>query len=315
MAAPTLLDIAKLNNDDGLIPIIEETIVKVPELTVLPAIDIPGQSYNTLVRTALPSVGFRNANEGVAPTKSTWENRLAETKIVDASVEADKAVIDNHRRGVDDFFAKEAAGHMLAALKSLGSQLWYGTETAYGTSTALAPTKGFAGALAAYDSTGRMIDAGGTTAATGSSVWFVRKGEEFVRWIFGQDGKLDFDAPEKVRLTDGNGNPYTGWRMPLLAYIGVQFVAPKDALIRIRDITEDSGKKLTDALISQAWALTDAADPSEWELLMTKRSQSQLRDSRTATNPTGAPAPLPKESAEGIPINITNGLINTETLS
>jgi hypothetical protein len=47
---------------------------------------------------------------------------------------------------------------------------------------------------------------------------------------------------------------------------------------------------------------------------MTKRSQEQLRASRTATNATGAPAPIPTD-AFGIPIGVTDGILNTEALT
>jgi len=39
----------------------------------------------------------------------------------------------------------------------------------------------------------------------------------------------------------------------------------------------------------------------------------QLRDSRTATNVTGAPAPRPTE-VEGIPIIVTDAIVNTEAV-
>ncbi|MBA7711875.1 hypothetical protein ES703_120842 [subsurface metagenome] len=47
---------------------------------------------------------------------------------------------------------------------------------------------------------------------------------------------------------------------------------------------------------------------------MTARSLGQLQDSRTATNPTGAPAPFP-ESAFNVPIFDTTAITNTEALT
>jgi hypothetical protein len=48
-------------------------------------------------------------------------------------------------------------------------------------------------------------------------------------------------------------------------------------------------------------------------VVMNRRSLGQLQRSRTATNPTGAPAPFPQE-AFGVPIVVTDQINSTETL-
>lgn len=305
----TLLAIAKLNNDDQIVAMIEEIILKLPEFTVLPSIDIPGQQYNTLIRTALPAVGFRSANEGVASVASQWANKLVQTYIVDAAVEADQAVIDAYLRGENEFFAKEASGLFLAALKSLCSQLWYGTATAIATSTALAPKKGFPGAIEAYDPANMEVDATGTGASR-SSVWFVKSGEGYTTWVFGENGRIETAAPRQVRLTDAKGNPYDGKRMPLLAHVGASFNNSKNSLARIKNITTAAGKGLTDALLADAWEKI-ADDDGDWHIFLTKRSLMQLKNSRTATTPSGRAADIPDEW-EGNPLHVTTALSNKE---
>jgi hypothetical protein len=47
---------------------------------------------------------------------------------------------------------------------------------------------------------------------------------------------------------------------------------------------------------------------------MSRRSRMQLQMSRTATTPTGAPAPYPQE-AFGVPIEETDSIIDTEALT
>jgi hypothetical protein len=47
-----------------------------------------------LVRTGYPTAQFRNANEGVPRSKSSFENRLVECFIIDSQVAADKALAD-----------------------------------------------------------------------------------------------------------------------------------------------------------------------------------------------------------------------------
>jgi hypothetical protein len=49
-------------------------------------------------------------------------------------------------------------------------------------------------------------------------------------------------------------------------------------------------------------------------MFMTRRSRGQLRNSRTATNATGAPAPMPTEVG-GVPIEVTDSLSNVEALT
>ena len=49
-------------------------------------------------------------------------------------------------------------------------------------------------------------------------------------------------------------------------------------------------------------------------LLMSRRSRMQLQMSRTATTPTGSPAPYPQE-AFGVPIQETDSILDTEALT
>ncbi len=48
-------------------------------------------------------------------------------------------------------------------------------------------------------------------------------------------------------------------------------------------------------------------------LFMTKRSRGQIRNERTATNPTGAEAPYP-DSIFGIPILVSEAIKNNEAI-
>ena len=70
---------------------------------------------------------------------------------------------------------------------------------------------------------------------------------------------------------------------------------------------------LTDILIANLLGKFPAGKVPD-VLLMTRRSLHQLQASRTATNPTGAPAPFPQE-AFGVPIAVTDAISNIETLA
>jgi hypothetical protein len=81
---------------------------------------------------------------------------------------------------------------------------------------------------------------------------------------------------------------------------------------RICNLTADSGKGLTDALLSTMYSKFPV-DRKPNMIAMNRRSLRQLQQSRTATNATGAPAPFP-QNWEGIPIITVETLTETETL-
>lgn len=303
MAVPTLLDIAIANGSDAVVGLVEETIKAHPELAKGAARTIKGIHYKTLIRTGLPTVGFRAANEGVAPTKSTLENRLIETYMFNPRWECDKMVADSYEDGASAYIAMEANGIMEAAMIHLASQFYYGTGN---------DAKGFPGLIAGYDATNMVVDAGGTTAGTGSSVWGVRFGAQDVQWVWGNDGNLNLEDVQEQRVLDGSSNPYTAYVQEILARPGLQ-VCRSFSIGRIKKLTEDSGKGLTDALIGSLLSLYPAGYGPD-VLFMNRRSLKQLRASRTATNPTGAPAPFPTE-AFGVPIELTDAITSTEALT
>ena len=96
----------------------------------------------------------------------------------------------------------------------------------------------------------------------------------------------------------------TQWRDGTLT--GTQLPAKYDLVI-----TDD------DAIGDAAALFPDGYTPNA--IFMGKAALNVLRKSRTATNPTGAPAPFPKEiqgiAGNMIPIYVTGGISNTEALT
>ena len=74
----------------------------------------------------------------------------------------------------------------------------------------------------------------------------------------------------------------------------------------------DAVATLSDDLLSDAIAKFPAGKAPSY-LVMNRQSLKQLQQSRTATNPTGAPAPFPTE-AYGIPIIATDSITSTEAI-
>ena len=301
--ALTLLDIAKQNGTVG--DLIEDSLLAAPEVQVIPARTISGYMYKTLHRTTIPTVGFRDANEGAAAVQSVFKQRLHETFTVDVSSEVDVAVARQAEDGTEVVLAREASGMLEGAFRGMGSQFYYGTATTVETSIAGSPTKGFKGLNELTGST-IEVDAGGTGSAR-SSVWAVVGGERGVQWILGNEGSFETDDPRIVRVTDSNSNPYDAWRTPLTFDIGLQ-VANENALGRIKNLT--AANTLTDDMIYELLSLFPVGVRPNW-LFMSRRSLEALRASRTATNVIGSPSPNP-DSVAGVPIIVTDSILDTE---
>lgn len=319
----TLLDIAKHNLGDAAVGIIEEAAAMHPEITgmhpfsgqtiegVAQARTIPGLDYSTLVRTSVPTGGsFRSVNAGVTPGKSGWENRLVQTFTFDKRFQCDKAAADRHVDGWQAYLAAEGLGIMEGGMQDLGRQFFYGRNATH------ADAGGFPGLLDSLDVTDMVVDGGGTTDSVASSVWFVRFGPQDVRHVVGIEGKFDLSDVRVETLVDA-ADPtkfYDGYVQTLLFYPGLQ-VGHKYCIGRIKKLTTDSGKGLTDALLGdmlQKFLQKRKQRPTA--IFATTRSIEQLRKSRTATTPTGAEAPTPT-NFEGIPLVPTDGIKDTETLA
>jgi hypothetical protein len=309
MANLNLLDIAKMNGTDALVGLIEESIQAHPEL-LGPGRTIRGTSYKTMIRTALPTTGFRDANEGVAAVKSTYKNKLVETFIVNARIETDRAVADAYEDGPEAVMAIEASGVMESVMRSLASQFYYGTASTVGSSAAASASKGFPGLIETYNTSIEVDMAGAGSAA--SSVWAVKWGAGDVQWVYGNNGSMTLTDTTLERVLDGSTNPYTAYVRELLAYVGLQQVNV-NSVGRIRDITTATGLSDND-IANLLSAFPTGVKPDV--LYMSRRSLRLLRASRTATLSNGGTdrltgLPFPDESL-GIPIRVTDAIRDTE---
>ncbi len=299
MPTLTLLDIAKRNGTDAVVGLIEETATATPEMTIIPARTIKGRRYKTKVVTQLPSVGFRGANEGTATTKAVIENRLVETFIMAPVWKGDVAVLDEHEDGRDAAMNEEGILHVSAAMITLAKQLYYGAAN---------DAKGYPGLVNSVLST-MEVDAGGPD--TKSSVWALKLGPQACQMVWGLEGALRLSDPRRETATDANGNEYDALQQTFDgAYPGFA-VHNVMAVARIKNLSDDSNT-LTDALMSDLMEkFPEAFHPDV--IFMTRRSQSQLRKSRTATTESGKEAQTPMDF-DGTPIRISEAILNNETV-
>ena len=312
MPQANLLDIAKLNGSDTIVGLIEETLTYAPEVQIMPARTIRGTSYKIASRVSYPGVGFRAANEGSTPSKSEFENQLIECYILSGAVQADVAVARAYEDGEQAWKDIESIGVMRQAMIELGSQVIYGTSH---------QAKGFPGLQAIHTAfnAGLVVDAGGTAAGTGSSVYGINTDTQGVQLVFGAG--TTFELGEWRIENVGTSSVYPAHVANLTAWVGMQ-VGSKYSVGRLKDATADSGMGVTDAKLAELLSKYPVGyRPNYW--LMNRRSAYQLQVSRSASTvqngvktSSGSEifAPLPTES-NGISIVITDSILNDEALT
>ncbi len=311
----TLLDIAKAN---GVEQVINEAARTHPELSVLASFPLNGISVKSVVYTGTSNTtgSFRSANTGTADITETSEERTFECYTAEPRIEEDRAIADRYEQGPQAWLESKSARILDLELLAWAKQMYYGTGN-----NAL----GFPGLIQTHDTASMVVDAGGTTATTGSSVWLVRaapagnSADDGVRWRFGNDGAMRFDPVQLLPVVDAadSSKKLMKYLTSFTAYPGFQ-VQSMLTVVRIKNLTGDGGKGLTDALLNQALALfRPGRGPNH--IFMTLRSNQQLQGSRTATNPTGAQAPWPQSilgvDGQNIPIHVTEAISNTESLT
>jgi hypothetical protein len=315
----TMLDIAKLNGNDAVLGLLQENVKYSPEVNTLPFRTIRGTNYYTGVTTALPTTGFRAANEGQDAGTSTFAKRLIECFIFGGRVEVDVAIAQAYEDGEDAFKAMQSSHVMQSALRALGSQVWYGVTS---------DAKGFPGlkaasVAAASTSAGDpyTIDATGGSAGTASSCYLVYAPSDNtgISLIGGQNRTFDLSDWFRGYGTDANSKRFPAWLADLSAWVGLQ-IPHENCVRRIYNLTAEANKGLTDALLSRAMA-TFPVGYRATHIFCSRRSLGQLQASRTVTlfgSGSARPsqplvAPLPTEF-EGIPIIATDSILNTDTI-
>lgn len=301
----TTAEVAYFNKVDMDL-VVSEILNASPLLQVLAARTCRGNSFSYTRATAAPSVGFREANDGIETTKTTREKVSLDLAILDGSFAVDVAVAQADERGWQHTMAEEAMAHLRQALFEAEQQIINGTSNL---------ADGFEGFRdgASWDETGdeQVIDAGGTTESQASSVYILCSGPGDVEALWGQEGVIDIGEMQVVERSGSSTGTFPAYYHPIVAFSGVK-IGSKYSLTRIINITNDTGCKLDDDLISDALAAFPVGKDPNY-IVMNRRSRKQLQQSRTATNATGAPAPIPMD-AFGVPIVTTDAISSTESL-
>jgi len=309
MAMMTSSDVLKINNSEELVGLIDECIVEFPEIRFFEASPIEKITFNTLAVTGLPTAEFRSTDEERIWSTATLVNKEIKCRYLDASWMLQCAVAEESDWGREFALALQMQTHLKAALKKLAEQTWYGK---YGGND-----HGFNGLSGIIDA---VIDSGqrsmvitandGDDITDGSSVFAVRTGYDSIQYVWGEEGKLIRSDIYEQKIGDVlKGADYFSQRVG--AWVGLQ-VTSKFAAAKIENLSAAAGKNgLNDDLMYDLIEKFPAGAAPQ-AFFMSRRSLGQLRKSRTPTNATGTPAPIPNEVG-GIPIFVTDAISNNES--
>lgn len=214
----TLADVAK--GKDKKIGKVAEVLMKQNEMLK----DIPSQVMNggTIhtedIRSGLPEVYYRKANQPIPASKTTTEERTFSSAHFESKSQMDEAVASRGGKQMVSYNRwNQAQGHIQAQANELGSLAIYGSPVDSNRKTA-----GFFdifSTLATTEETSKqIIDAGGTDS-NNCSILKVHWGELSVFGVYPvgtQYGmtRIDHSAGGKliqIYGTDQNGNPGTFW--------------------------------------------------------------------------------------------------------
>lgn len=301
MPLATLADMAIVNDRNSADIDVSDLFQNAPLVQILSAVAASNGTVHKYYKTIdAPAVGFRAWNDGRAHDSTGREAVLLDLKILDASFTFGKDEAESYKDGAEAILRMEAMEHMKAAYFKLETQIINGTLNT-------GAAGGFTGFANAKNLTGKCINATGTTNL--SSVYLIRNGINDVSLVT-NTGLLEVGETVIQRANGDSTGFMPVYFTPISGWYGLQIGSDLKSLARICNL-DATTKGLTDSLIYDAIS-TFEAGMGPTHIVMNRRSLSQLRKSRTATNATGAPAPIPTE-VEGIPIIVTDAIGNSET--
>ena len=214
----TLADVVK-SKDKKIGRVAEVLTEENAMLNDIPVMEMnEGTIHKEDIRSALPAVYYRKANQPIPASKSTIEERTFQASHFESKSQIDKDVA---KRGGMDRIAynrwNQAQGHLQAHAQELADLMIYGSPSASNLKTA-----GFFDIYSTLNSSEetskQIIDAGGT-GADNCSILKVHWGERSVFGVYPkgtQYGITRMDHSKGGKLvqihgTDENGNPGTFW--------------------------------------------------------------------------------------------------------
>jgi hypothetical protein len=304
----TLAGLVQLNDKNLADLKVTDLLDESPLLKVLFAqVASNGTEHKYLKQTTASSAGFRDALDAVAKTASADTLVTDTLKILDASFDTDVALADGYKGGRDAWLQLELMRSLKQAFFVAEKQVIYGVGN---------DASGFAGLHdnaqldAVADAMVIECATPGATATSQTSVYLLRSGKDDCSFILGNEGKIVVEDEPTIIAKAGavlTTSYYPALYVPVTGYCGFQIGGAYSAA-RICNIQT----ALTDDDIFNGLALFPSSRPANL-IVMNRKGLQLLRNSRTATNATGAPAPFPTEVG-GVPVVVTDAVISTEAV-
>jgi hypothetical protein len=262
------------------------------------------------LQTRKAEAKFRAMNAGVSLTKSQDTDSTVLLKILDGSFDVDVAYANQFPGGVEAALRLEFARAVREMFFMAEKQVLNGTTAQGGGDAA-----GFSGLMndtrfdTLSDSMVIQPSTAGASVNSQTSVWLLRHDPDNVCFLLGDGGKFIYDEDPAVGwiydTNDPTATKYPGYIVPVSGWAGLQ-VGSDYSAARIANVET----ALTDDDIYEALSLFPS-DRQANVIVMNRKALKLLRQSRTAVNQTGAPAPRPTE-VDGIPIVVTDALQNNQ---
>lgn len=221
----TLADVAK-SKDKRIGAVAEVLVQENPMLNDIPYMEMNEKTvHKEEIRSSLPSVYYRKANQPIPASKTTTEERTFNATHFESKSQIDEAVA---ARGGADRIAynrwNQAQGHIQAMGLEHASLLIYGSPYGTNPSGVASNLKGpgladiYCSTAAAEETSKQLIDGGGS-GSNNTSIWFAQWGERSIFGIYPaetQAGLKRIDrSPGNTRVqitgTDQNGASGQYW--------------------------------------------------------------------------------------------------------
>lgn len=316
-SSDTLNGIIQLNDANFADINVSDLLQDAPVVAAMAAVPASqgGTLHKYLKETREAGAQFRALQTGILNAASQDTPVEVTCKYLDGTFYRDVAVADSYKGGRAAYMARETKRALKALFVALEKQILTGAALG-GDAGGFSGFGEQAGVNAPSDA--MVVNAEGISTGC-RSVWAVRTTVDDVAIVAGNDGQIKFDFdPEQLvpvfsvaNATPANVRSYSALMVTLGAWFGVQYGSAY-SLGRIANLKAgNSGTVLTDDKIAKLLAKFPASRMPN-ALIMSRTSLAELRESRTATNPTGSPAPFPSE-AFGVPIIVSDHLNDNET--
>ena len=301
----TLAGLVQVNDKNLAALDVTDLLDEAPLMKVLFAqVASNGTLHKYLKQTGASSAAFRDALDGATKTASKDTLVTDTLKILDASFDTDVALADGFDGGRDAWLQRELIRSLKQVMFESESQVIYGAGN---------DAKGFAGLHdnaqldAVADAMVIECATPGSTGSSQTSVYLIRSGKDDCSFILGNKGKIVAEEPTIIQKSGSGSGVFPALYVPVTGYAGFQIGGAYSAA-RICNIET----ALTDDDLYNGLSLFPSSRQANL-IVMNRTALKFLRQSRTATNPSGDPAPRPT-SVDGIPIVCTDAVLDTEAV-